>query len=247
MKSAVLMLSMVWGVCCAQVSADTSSTRLCSQRYESRPHAPPHIYLGIFANNQIHTQQYYHVAAVARPYVDQLDYHTQYNRLSWGYGLGLGYFDASWIVSLAAIRSCFEEKRRSLENNTFSVVNGYYYTSARFSIGHKVWSNPKYVVFPEFELGCNFYERTDGKLIDPSDFKVLAKADKGLVAQANKFRSRIGTLGLGLRVVRHLAKYSVFMEPYVTADVGNALKPNEPYRLKRRYMGWRMGLMFYFW
>lgn len=246
MKSAVLMLSLVWSLCFAQLCPDSSKDSL--PKCEARSLSDAHIYLGVFLNNQIHTQQYYKIEEVARTYVDQLNHHTRYNRLAWNYGIGLGYFDKSWIVSATAIRYCFEEQRRSLETQTFrGKISGYYYTSARFSIGRKIWSNANYTVFPELELGCNFYERTDGKAIDPMDFKLLAKADKGLVAQANKFRSRIGVLGIGVRMLRHLGHYSAFVEPYASLDMNNALKPAEPYRLKRRYMGCRLGFMFYFW
>ncbi len=193
-----------------------------------------------------HAQRYYDVNEAAQEYINALEKSTRHKLFYTGYGLGLGYHTHRWVAMGTVSTYSFQEKRKYIGSDAYyRKSTGYFYTCLRISGGYR-FSGNKIFVSPKLELGMNFYERTEGKNIDPTNFQQLAKADKGLVERDSKFSNTIRTVGLSLQLGYKIRNYMVFAEPYFTYDLESAVKPREGYKMRRIYGGCRVGFMFYF-
>lgn len=224
----------------------TKENRSEGPPYSNKGKSESHLFLTLHFSSYVHSQKYYKVDGFAQAYISALEKSTKHKLLYTGYGVGLGYHTRRWVVTGTLSAYNFQEKRMYIGSRAFyRRANGYYYTCLRISGGRRLGRNRTFL-FPKLELGMNFYERTEGKNIDPADFQKLAKADKGLVEVDSKFSKTIRTMGLSLQLGYQVRNYIVFVEPYFTYDLESAVKPREGYKMRRAYGGCRMGFMFYF-
>jgi hypothetical protein len=217
------------------------------QKRRDPPPRDNHFFMNLFMNNYVDYRKYYDVAPSAQEYVDRLIASTKDGLFYVGYGVGVGYHTNRWILSGGAMMFGFQEKRLSLEYSGYHKRNnGYYYVGARASLGYRIGQN-KFFVFPKVEFGVNFYDRTDGWIIDTIDYTKLMSADRGIVNGDSKFSKQVKTIGPAVNICYRLNdNYLFYLEPFYNKDIDNSIKSNELYAMKRNYWGCRLGVMFYF-
>ncbi len=218
-----------------------------SKKRRDPPPSDNHFFMNLFMNNYVDYRKYYNIAPSAQEYVDRLIASTKDGLFYVGYGVGVGYHTNRWIVTGGAMMFGFQEKRKSIEYDGYHTRNnGYYYVGSRLALGYRIGQN-KFIVFPKIEFGMNFYDRTDGKIIDAYDYSKLMSADHGIVNTVTKFNKKVKTFGPAVSMCYRLKdNYLFYLEPFYDIDLDNSIKSNELYAMKRKYWGCRLGIMFYF-